>query len=95
MKQICSQPFAIATSFMVIHIFRQGFVLATLGPQAEAFFPEKEASLLADAFSIILPLGFLPMAILTATGVVGSDRYCLPRCRMPCNSRNEGSKCVE
>ena len=32
-----------AASFMCVHIFRQGFVLATLGPQMEAFFPAKTA----------------------------------------------------
>uniref|UniRef100_A0A7S0XDU2 Major facilitator superfamily (MFS) profile domain-containing protein n=1 Tax=Mantoniella antarctica TaxID=81844 RepID=A0A7S0XDU2_9CHLO len=71
MKQICSGPFAIATSFMVVHIFRQGLILATIGPQMEAFFPEKQASFLSDAFSIVLPLGFLPMAVLTAAGAAG------------------------
>jgi hypothetical protein len=70
-KQICSGPFAIATSFMVVHIFRQGFILATIGPQTEIFFPEKQAFFLSDAFSIVLPLGFLPMAFLTAAGAAG------------------------
>lgn len=70
-KQICSGPFFIATSFMVVHIFRQGFILATVGPQTEIFFPEKQAYFLSDAFSIVLPLGFLPMALLTAVGLAG------------------------
>ena len=56
---------------MVVHIFRQGFILATVGPQTELFFPEKQAYFLSDAFSIVLPLGFLPMAVLTAAGVAG------------------------
>lgn len=31
--QICSVPFAYVTLFLSMHIFRQGFLLATVGPQ--------------------------------------------------------------
>lgn len=70
--QLRSGAFWMAASFMCVHIFRQGFVLATLGPQMEAFFPAKTAKTLSDAFSIVLPMGFVPMAILTAVGAAGA-----------------------
>jgi hypothetical protein len=70
--QLRSGAFWMAASFMCVHIFRQGFVLATLGPQMETFFPAKTAKTLSDAFSIVLPMGFIPMAILTAVGAAGA-----------------------
>ena len=39
--QLRSGAFWMAASFMCVHIFRQGFVLATLGPQMETFFPAR------------------------------------------------------
>jgi len=71
-QQLGSGAFWMAASFMCVHIFRQGFVLATLGPQMETFFPGRTAKMLSDAFSVVLPLGFIPMAILTATGGAGA-----------------------
>mmetsp|Transcript_5172 Transcript_5172/g.23285 ORF Transcript_5172/g.23285 Transcript_5172/m.23285 type:complete len:439 (-) Transcript_5172:2562-3878(-) len=71
-QQLSSGAFWMAASFMCVHIFRQGFVLATLGPQMETFFPGRTAKMLSDAFSVVLPLGFIPMAILTATGGAGA-----------------------
>ena len=38
----------------------------------ETFFPAKTAKTLSDAFSIVLPMGFVPMAILTAVGAAGA-----------------------
>mmetsp|Transcript_11767 Transcript_11767/g.49445 ORF Transcript_11767/g.49445 Transcript_11767/m.49445 type:complete len:440 (-) Transcript_11767:760-2079(-) len=70
--QLRSGAFWMAASFMCVHIFRQGFVLATLGPQMEAFFPAKTAKTLSEAFSTVLPMGFIPMAILTAVGAAGA-----------------------
>ena len=71
-RQLLSGPFFLAATFTAVHIFRQGFLLATVGPRAETFFDADRATFLADAFSVILPLGFLPMALLTATGAAGA-----------------------
>ena len=58
--------------FLSTHIFRQGFLLGTLGPQVEAFFPDPEESkALQGLFNIILPLGFIPMMFCTASGFAG------------------------
>jgi len=35
-----------------------------------------------------------PHAVLPPRHAPGPPKYCLPRHRMPVNSRNEGSKCV-
>jgi len=72
MTQICSVPFAYVTLFLTTHIFRQGFLIGTLGPQVEAFFPDaKLADTLKGLFNIILPLGFIPMMFCTASGFAG------------------------
>lgn len=70
-SMVFSAQFAYSTAFLAMHIFRQGFVLATVGPQAEHFFEQGKADFLANAFSIILPMGFVPMALLTASGLAG------------------------
>jgi len=69
LTQIFSVPFMYVVCFLTMHIFRQGFVLATLGPQVEAFFPDPVvSSQLKTAFNIILPMGFVPMMLCTASG---------------------------
>lgn len=78
--QICSVPFAYVVCFLSTHIFRQGFLLATVGPQVEVFFPDPaKAQQLKDSFNIILPLGFIPMMFCTASGFAG---YVLNRPRL-------------
>jgi len=93
--------FLYAAVFLTVHIFRQGVMLAGVGPQAELRFPDAaeegtgggggadeaieaiEAAArttttttvgerLAYDFSFILPLGFLPMLLLTLLGVSGT-----------------------
>lgn len=72
LTQVCSVPFAYVTIFLCVHIFRQGFLLGTLGPQVEYFFTDAAlANKLKDSFNIILPLGFLPMMFCTASGFAG------------------------
>eukprot|EP00291_Cryptomonas_curvata_P005519 CAMPEP_0172190146 /NCGR_PEP_ID=MMETSP1050-20130122/22944_1 /TAXON_ID=233186 /ORGANISM="Cryptomonas curvata, Strain CCAP979/52" /LENGTH=465 /DNA_ID=CAMNT_0012864973 /DNA_START=24 /DNA_END=1418 /DNA_ORIENTATION=- len=81
-RQIFSFPFFYVTLFFSIHNFCQGFVLATLGPQIEEFFTAddgKQAQTLISSFTIILPLGFLPMMLFTATGLAA---YILARHRL-------------
>ena len=63
-------PFFIATSFMVVHIFAK-VCSRHRRPSGRDFLPKGQAYFLSNAFSIILPLGFLPMAMLTAVGVAG------------------------
>jgi len=81
--QICSVPFLYVVCFLSTHIFRQGFLLGTVGPQVEHFFPESDfpgkAKQLTDSFNIILPLGFIPMMFCTASGFAG---YVLNRPRL-------------
>lgn len=78
--QIFSIPFAYVVCFLTLHIFRQGFLLATLGPQCENFFPDPAtANQLKTAFNIILPLGFIPMMLCTASGFAA---YILDRPRL-------------
>ena len=36
--QICSAPFFYVTCFLALHIFRQGFLLGTVGPQVYFYF---------------------------------------------------------
>eukprot|EP00192_Tetraselmis_astigmatica_P002873 CAMPEP_0117669556 /NCGR_PEP_ID=MMETSP0804-20121206/12204_1 /TAXON_ID=1074897 /ORGANISM="Tetraselmis astigmatica, Strain CCMP880" /LENGTH=583 /DNA_ID=CAMNT_0005477639 /DNA_START=251 /DNA_END=2002 /DNA_ORIENTATION=+ len=70
-RQVLSWEFSYAATFLVIHIFRQGFVLSTVYIQLHHFFGPKQnalADLLADLFSVFLPLGFIPMLLYSATG---------------------------
>lgn len=72
LTQVFSIEFLYVVLFLTIHIFRQGFLLGTLGPQVEAFFPDKsQADMLKSLFNVILPLGFLPMMFCTASGLAG------------------------
>lgn len=80
LTQICSTPFVYVVCFLTLHIFRQGFLLATLGPQVEYFFPDATiAEKLKTSFNIILPLGFIPMMLCTASGFAA---YILDRPRL-------------
>ena len=69
-QQLLSWEFLYASSFLAVHIFRQGFVLTTMNSQLEHFFRDDPdmARRLADAFSVFLPLGFLPMLALSVSG---------------------------
>jgi len=78
-KQIFSIPFLYVVCFLTVHIFRQGFLLATVGPQVEYFFKEDMAEWLKTSFNIILPLGFIPMMLCTASGFAA---YILDRPRL-------------
>ena len=72
LQQLCSTEFAYLLAFFTIHNFTQGLVMTTMGPQVAYFFEDKgTAEMLADVFSIILPLGFLPVMICTVAGVSG------------------------
>ena len=80
LTQICSVPFFYVACFFSMHNFRQGFLLATVGPQVELFFPDTAlAESLKNSFNIILPLGFIPMMFCTASGFAG---YVLNRPRL-------------
>ncbi|KAJ1495552.1 hypothetical protein T484DRAFT_1761952 [Baffinella frigidus] len=75
-----SAEFGYLVCFMSMHTYRQGFFLATLGPQVEAFFPdEATADFLQDLFNIALPLGFIPMLLCTVSGLTG---FILPKPRL-------------
>jgi hypothetical protein len=68
-RQLCSVPFVYLTLFLAMHNFRHGFLLSTLGRQIETFFADPaEAQGLLALFNTVLPLGFTPMMLFTATG---------------------------
>uniref|UniRef100_A0A061R1R6 Mfs transporter n=1 Tax=Tetraselmis sp. GSL018 TaxID=582737 RepID=A0A061R1R6_9CHLO len=70
--QVLSWEFAYVTLFFSVHNFTQGVVLTTMGMQTAHYFPDRRtADSMADLFSIILPLGFLPMLFCTITGASG------------------------
>jgi len=72
LEQIMSVQFGYLVCFLSMHIFRQGFLLGTIGPQVEAFFPDPvQAEGLKGLFNVILPLGFIPMMFCTASGFAG------------------------
>lgn len=66
--QVKSDKFKYLLCYMTIHILRQGYMLVTVDRQSHIYFGREMGVLLGDAFSIILPLGFLPMAMFTASG---------------------------
>lgn len=70
--QVFSWEFTYVTFFFAVHNFTQGVVLATTGMQVSHYFPdERTAEMLADAFSVILPMGFLPVLLCTLSGISG------------------------
>eukprot|EP00873_Tetraselmis_striata_P039294 jgi/Tetstr1/459558/TSEL_004923.t1 len=70
--QVFSWEFAYVTLFFAVHNFTQGVVLTTTGMQVAHYFPdERTAEMMADAFSVILPMGFLPVLLCTITGISG------------------------
>jgi len=71
-RQISSWEFIYVTLFFSVHNFTQGVVLTTCGMQTTHYFPDEDtATMMANLFSIILPLGFLPMLFCTVTGISG------------------------
>jgi MFS family permease len=71
-RQVFSWEFAYVTFFFAVHNFTQGVVLTTTGMQVSHYFPdERTAEMMADLFSIILPMGFLPVLFCTLTGISG------------------------
>ena len=71
-QQISSWEFVYVTLFFSVHNFTQGVVLATMGMQTTHYFTDKHtAVMMANLFSVILPLGFLPMLLCTMTGLSG------------------------
>eukprot|EP00993_Chasmostoma_nieuportense_P000932 NODE_1856_length_1357_cov_51.022764_g1764_i0.p1 GENE.NODE_1856_length_1357_cov_51.022764_g1764_i0~~NODE_1856_length_1357_cov_51.022764_g1764_i0.p1 ORF type:complete len:419 (+),score=96.48 NODE_1856_length_1357_cov_51.022764_g1764_i0:51-1307(+) len=51
------------------NLFRQGLVFESITLQCQALFPSHVADHLAAVFSVMLPLGFLPMLLLVVTGL--------------------------
>lgn len=70
--QLRTRAFAYGACFLVVQIFRQGFIIDTVGLRNEVLFDAGTAAFLSDSFSLILPLGFIPMALLTAVGATGA-----------------------
>merc|ERR1719469_1193326 len=68
-RQLQTCEFALAAFFIVPHVLRQGFMMTTIGRRAEVIFGPESGASLEEVFSIALPLGFLPMLLLTACGV--------------------------
>lgn len=69
MEQVQSDKFWYLACFMIIHILRQGYMLVTVADRSKLAFGEQTGGDLEQAFSVILPLGFLPMTIFTALGL--------------------------
>lgn len=70
--QVFSWEFSYLTLFFSIHNFTQGVVLSTMGVQTTHYFEDPDtADTMAKLFSVILPMGFLPVLFCTMTGVSG------------------------
>lgn len=68
-QQVFSGPFIYAASFCMVHVLRGGWLLATVGPRSDAVFGVERGHGLEEWFGVILPLGFVPMALFTAVGL--------------------------
>mmetsp|Transcript_30208 Transcript_30208/g.77559 ORF Transcript_30208/g.77559 Transcript_30208/m.77559 type:complete len:538 (-) Transcript_30208:873-2486(-) len=70
--QLATWDFTYLLVFFCMHNFTQGLVMTTMGEQVAHFFPDPEtADMLAETFSVVLPMGFLPVLLCTFAGISG------------------------